>query len=362
MKNICLVILFFFSPLLANAQEAPSWNFGLYSGYIVPQDYEAVEINSGFPIGVIAGYQFIEKARVDLIYQRLKTEHSGGDETLFQSFRLKPSMIFFQKDRLNLEGAVGFGYSFLKLENIDDLRQVEFMAGPQATWRLWKDLKLRSDVQYVRNFIGLSESLSGQFEFTLGLSYGFSQKKMFEKKVYPDSDQDGVFDNKDQCPTTAFGVTVASNGCPGDQDSDTIADYIDYCPDTKNGVKIDEMGCPLDHPARGYIDNIEFEKHSPRLTVNSRNELFRVAQNLKFFPKLSFVVEGYSSADEDQSAISISKARATTVMNVLISYGIPANKITAVGLGDAYPIASSKGSSLNERIEIKWKQDLNSDR
>ncbi|MBF0271555.1 MAG: OmpA family protein [Magnetococcales bacterium] len=75
-----------------------------------------------------------------------------------------------------------------------------------------------------------------------------------------DSDGDGIFDNRDECPGTPKGVKVywqaehfgrvetpiGRPGCPFDGDLDGVPDYQDSCPDTARDVKVDAMGCPLD--------------------------------------------------------------------------------------------------------------------
>lgn len=79
---------------------------------------------------------------------------------------------------------------------------------------------------------------------------GFSYYLFGEK----DSDMDGVYDSRDECPGTPSGVTVAINGCPEDNDRDGVADYLDKCPNTPTGVKVDATGCPLDSDKDGVAD------------------------------------------------------------------------------------------------------------
>lgn len=65
----------------------------------------------------------------------------------------------------------------------------------------------------------------------------------------PDSDHDGVADNKDKCPGTPAGTDVDVDGCavvvePVDSDGDGVTDDIDQCDNTSAGVDVDENGCP----------------------------------------------------------------------------------------------------------------------
>jgi len=52
----------------------------------------------------------------------------------------------------------------------------------------------------------------------------------------------------------------------------------------------------------------------------------------------------------------LSERRANSVMNHLISRGVPASRLTAVGYGESRPIASNEtdeGRALNRRVELK---------
>ena len=69
---------------------------------------------------------------------------------------------------------------------------------------------------------------------TLGLTYALPGAK--------DTDEDGVKDKFDKCPSTPKGVAVDLVGCPLDRDMDTVPDYLDKCPDEKGVVALD--GCP----------------------------------------------------------------------------------------------------------------------
>jgi hypothetical protein len=57
-----------------------------------------------------------------------------------------------------------------------------------------------------------------------------------------DSDGDGVFDKKDDCPDTPLGAVVDMKGCPLDADGDGVFDGIDTCPDTPAGASVDKRG------------------------------------------------------------------------------------------------------------------------
>ena len=73
----------------------------------------------------------------------------------------------------------------------------------------------------------------------------------------PDSDNDGVPDNFDQCPETPAEVKVDEFGCPLDSDNDTVPDYLDKCNNTPKGVAVDSIGCPVDNDRDGIADYLD---------------------------------------------------------------------------------------------------------
>jgi OmpA-OmpF porin, OOP family len=79
-----------------------------------------------------------------------------------------------------------------------------------------------------------------------------------------DSDGDGVPNGVDKCANTPAGATVDVNGCPSDSDGDNIPDGIDRCPDTPAGVLVDPRGCPKDSDEDGIPDGLDRCSDTPR--------------------------------------------------------------------------------------------------
>ena len=72
-----------------------------------------------------------------------------------------------------------------------------------------------------------------------------------------DSDGDNIADGIDKCPDTPTGVLVDSAGCPRDSDGDSIADGLDRCSDTPKGATVDALGCPGDEDGDGVLDGLD---------------------------------------------------------------------------------------------------------
>ena len=78
-----------------------------------------------------------------------------------------------------------------------------------------------------------------------------------------DSDSDNIADGIDKCPDTPSGVLVDAAGCPRDSDGDTIADGLDRCSDTPQGATVDALGCPGDEDGDGVLDGLDRCPRSP---------------------------------------------------------------------------------------------------
>jgi outer membrane protein OmpA-like peptidoglycan-associated protein len=85
-----------------------------------------------------------------------------------------------------------------------------------------------------------------------------------------DSDGDNIADGIDKCPDTPAGVLVDAKGCPRDSDGDGIPDGLDRCSATPKGATVDALGCPGDEDADGVLDGLDRCPRTPiGATVNS---------------------------------------------------------------------------------------------
>lgn len=130
---------------------------------------------------------------------------------------------------------------------------------------LTEALALRADARHLLIF---ADEQFDEFEYTIGLQYSFGKpKKVRPKKVVKiDSDKDGVFDDRDQCPDTPEGLKVNSTGCPvnpPDTDEDGVADYLDKCPETVQGYPVDKEGCLFDSDNDGVADPFDKCPNNP---------------------------------------------------------------------------------------------------
>lgn len=157
-----------------------------------------------------------------------------------------------------------------------------------------------------------------------------------------------------------------------DSDGDGVADYFDKCPNTPAGTKVDGAGCPLPEAKNTTIikpvvtdadkkvvteavSNLEFATGKSTISPKSYATLARLAKMLvakDFNLKLSGHTDNVGSAEKN---LSLSRERAEAVKAYLVSEGVNASKIEAVGYGSTQPIASNKtaeGRQQNRRVEF----------
>jgi len=113
--------------------------------------------------------------------------------------------------------------------------------------------------------------------------------------------------------------------------------------------------------ARGMVITLSgqvlFVTGKSELLPAARDQLDQVATALKDQGEVKpMVVEGYTDAvGSDATNLKLSKDRAESVRAYLVSKGVPSEKITSVGKGEANPVASNdtpEGRANNRRVEI----------
>ena len=104
-------------------------------------------------------------------------------------------------------------------------------------------------------------------------------------------------------------------------------------------------------------DGVTFDVGSYTLRPAFRNTLDQVATSLIQYPNSLVDVYGHTdSTGSDSFNQTLSQNRAMTVMNYLISRGVPAARVRAQGFGETMPVASNAtvdGRARNRRVEIK---------
>ncbi len=164
-----------------------------------------------------------------------------------------------------------------------------------------------------------------------------------------------------------------------DSDGDGVSDYFDKCPGTPTGVKVDGAGCPLPVPAAAVKDTVIQQTTTYIITEEDREIVSEAFRNLEFdfakstirprsFPYLNRVADllvkkgislklaGHTdNVGSDAANLRLSKSRAESVRNYLVSQGANGSRIEATGYGESQPIATNAtnaGRQKNRRVEF----------
>ena len=104
-------------------------------------------------------------------------------------------------------------------------------------------------------------------------------------------------------------------------------------------------------------DGVTFDVGSVTLKPAFRETLDRVADSLIQYPDSLVDVYGHTdSTGSDAFNQTLSENRARTVMNYLVSKGVPAARLRSQGFGETMPVAdnaTAEGRAKNRRVEIK---------
>ena len=194
----------------------------------------------------------------------------------------------------------------------------------------------------------------------------------------PDADGDGVDDARDECPASPAGAPVDARGCPvkqaepaplapqqvaqapvaapvGDEDKDGVNDADDKCPHTTPGMAVDADGCVK--PEDVSMRNVHFDVDSARLTADGYTLLRQLAATLTAQPDLKLQVDGHADASGgDKHNQKLSRARAQVVRDFLVYCGVPADQLTVKAFGELAPVRdnlNAENKSYNRRVEFK---------
>jgi outer membrane protein OmpA-like peptidoglycan-associated protein len=108
-----------------------------------------------------------------------------------------------------------------------------------------------------------------------------------------------------------------------------------------------------------FQSDILFDTDSAVVDPSGRATLDEVAGVLVEYPKTAVVVQGHTdSTGGEEHNLALSERRARAVSNHLIAGGVDAGRVSALGMGEGYPVAdndSESGRSFNRRVDILLK-------
>ncbi len=104
------------------------------------------------------------------------------------------------------------------------------------------------------------------------------------------------------------------------------------------------------------LGDVLFASGQNRLVEGGRSSLEEVVDLLQTEPDKKIRVEGHTDSRGDAEAnLQLSEQRAQAVREALISLGVSADRVTALGMGEDFPIASNEdeaGRAQNRRVDV----------
>ncbi|MBC7307708.1 MAG: OmpA family protein, partial [Dietzia sp.] len=158
-----------------------------------------------------------------------------------------------------------------------------------------------------------------------------------------DNDGDSIPDTEDRCPNEA-GV-ASESGCPEpDRDGDGVPDYLDNCPDVvgtaENQGCVERQRVEIRRDQLVISETVDFRSNRHHIDRRSFELLDNVAAVILAHPEVGMIrVEGHTEGlGRREANLRLSQRRADEVRLYLVSKGVPAERLTAVGLGPDRPL------------------------
>jgi len=377
------------TPALAEREQTIYLN--PFAGFQLFDDKRDLSETGTFGIG--AEFRFHPNWAVEGVYSKADADRkyvSGSSD--FNEYRLDGIYYFAGQDQAwnpYLSAGAGhadFGDEVLSYQTAgSNHEETRVNVGAGFRYNVSDSVSIRAEL---REFHGIDES-TFDTQASLGLSFAFNRTVSEPKSEPADADNDGVPDNRDQCPGTPAGVSVDSNGCERDSDNDGVVDSRDQCPNTPAGASVNNRGCELDSDNDGVVDsrdqcpgttagaevddtgcegiaetvetielNVQFPTNSSVIGNAYDNEIRRVADFMREYPETTVEIAGHSdSTGEAEYNRFLSQRRAEAVAARLTdALGISEDRVSAMGYGESEPVASNDtaaGRAENRRVEAR---------
>ncbi|SUI59621.1 OmpA family protein [Shewanella morhuae] len=157
-------------------------------------------------------------------------------------------------------------------------------------------------------------------------------------------------------PVAAAAAVVAAT--PVDSDNDGVYDDKDQCPATPATHKVDAVGCTIYENVKSKEDvgSIQFANDSAVVKNVYYKDIERLANYMNKNPEFTVEIAGHASnVGKPDYNMELSEKRANAVAKILVDkYGISQSRVTSRGYGVTQPLVagdSKEAHAANRRIE-----------
>jgi len=367
----------------ASALLASTYEITPMVGYVNTKDH--VDIENHKVVGISASRVLSDDSKFSALEIGLLQsgdadyDNNAGDTKITQIF-YNASKDYKINDSFKVYALAGLGYEHISSEKLGNESDPFLNYGVGAAYTFSNDLALKLDVRHQLKFDGDKNIVT-----LLGLSIPFGTAA--KKAVELDSDNDGVIDAHDKCPTTEANAKVNAIGCKIEQDDDhdSIINANDKCPTTRVGATVDAMGCELDNDKDGVVNSLDkcpttlagvavdamgcevldapadlgivFDTNSAQINDSEVVKFDKYVVYLKNVSTAKIILEAHTdSVGNEAYNLELSQKRAQSAKAQLISMGIDAQRITATGYGETKPLVANNSAAnmaKNRRVTAR---------
>jgi OOP family OmpA-OmpF porin len=323
MKKIVLSAIIAANVLAANDY---SYEITPMIGYVNTKDHVDIENHGVVGVGVARNLDskyLLDKLELGLLQSGNADYENSSKDTKVTLLSLNAIEEYTITERFKLYALAGLGYERISNSEFNNESDPFFNYGVGAAYSITNELSLKLDARHELKFDGDKNII-----YTLGLAIPFGQKasKQVEvvatpkvvKAVVLDSDQDGIANSLDKCPTTVAGVSVDKDGC-------------------------EVLSAPADL-------GIVFETNSAKIKKSDLYKFEKYVNYLSRVPEAKILLEAHTDSVGDANYnLELSQKRANSTKSQLVSMGVDEDRINAVGYGETKPLVA------NDTVENKAK-------
>ncbi len=318
-----------------------------------------IGVDQNFGLGV--GYQFANPWAIEFTYLKGSASVNDGTENNLDVYQwhLNGLYHFYESEKIRPYITFGIGEADYNLSNDPRNTERQTNVGVGIKWQGWKNTDFRTGFKV---YNGHEDELV-RSTFNVGIHHVITNSSKPSTRKSPkvaatsvsgsDKDNDGVLDNRDQCPNSPPGQTVTKVGClvDQDQDGDGVTDANDKCANTTNPKNvIDAQGCYVTVRKPVELNVLfHFDFDSSKTKPEHASEVKKIVTFAKKHSDASIELSGHTdSVGASAYNHALSQARVAAVAKLVeMNTRIPKSRISLRSYGETKP--KKKGDTVGAR-------------